>query len=454
MNNPIPKRSYSLAELARFIIPSAIGVILFMLPVSWQGSTTIPVAMLAKSVQSVLSDWLPQIAFGLILVSFLGSLWAKLFRPSIIKEPGSMRDLFDVTGFWLIIRGIALLLAGATLFQLGPAFLWSEGTGQVLLYDLLPMLFSVFLLAGLLLPLLLNFGLLEFFGTLMTRIMRPIFTLPGRSSIDCVTSWLGDGTIGVLLTNKQYVEGYYSQREAAVIATTFSAVSITFSFVVLAQVELEHLFLPFYATVALAGIAAAVIMPRIPPLSRKKEVYEDGSADKVSEWIPAPYTPVRWGLKQAVKKAGENTGAGRFIGQGGKNILDLWIGVIPVVMAIGTAALIIAEYTPVFRWIGLPFIPILELLGVPEAREASQMMLIGFADMFLPTVLASSQIESPFTLFVIACLSVSQLIYMSEVGGLLLSSKIPVSFIELFVIFLLRTLISLPIIVLSAYLIF
>jgi nucleoside recognition membrane protein YjiH len=40
------------------------------------------------------------------------------------------------------------------------------------------------------------------------------------------------------------------------------------------------------------------------------------------------------------------------------------------------------------------------------------------------------------------------------VGGLLLGSKIPVSFWELFIIFLQRTLITLPIVVLAAHIIF
>ncbi|MFA0071128.1 YjiH family protein, partial [Vibrio breoganii] len=50
--------------------------------------------------------------------------------------------------------------------------------------------------------------------------------------------------------------------------------------------------------------------------------------------------------------------------------------------------------------------------------------------------------------------SVTQLIYMSEVGALLLGSKIPVNILELFVIFILRTLITLPVIAGVAHLIF
>src|SRR5699024_521607 len=107
----------------------------------------------------------------------------------------------------------------------------------------LHVLFSVFLFAGIFLPLLMIFGLMEFFGTLMTKVMRPLFKLPGRSSIDALASWIGDGTIGVLLTSKQYEDGYYTKREAAVIGTTFSVVSITFTLVVIEEVNLGHMFI-------------------------------------------------------------------------------------------------------------------------------------------------------------------------------------------------------------------
>ena len=73
--------------------------------------------------------------------------------------------------------------------------------------------------------------------------------------------------------------------------------------------------------------------------------------------------------------------------------------------------------------------------------------------MFIPSVLASS-IESEITRFIIAATSVTQLIYMSEVGGLLLGSKIPVNLKDLIIIFIQRTLVTLPIITLIANIIF
>ncbi|MDF4534883.1 YjiH family protein, partial [Vibrio parahaemolyticus] len=56
--------------------------------------------------------------------------------------------------------------------------------------------------------------------------------------------------------------------------------------------------------------------------------------------------------------------------------------------------------------------------------------------------------------FVIAAMSVTQLIYMSEVGALLLGSRIPVNIVALFVIFILRTVITLPVIAAVAHLLF
>jgi len=58
------------------------------------------------------------------------------------------------------------------------------------------------------------------------------------------------------------------------------------------------------------------------------------------------------------------------------------------------------------------------------------------------------------TCFVVACVYVTQLIYMSGVGGLILGSKIPVSIKVLALIFIQRTLVTLPIVVLIAHIIF
>lgn len=446
-------QSHHLSDILKFLIPSLVGVFLFMIPVPYKGEMTIPVAILAKWVEGTFSSVIPTISVLFMFIATVGTIVAKIAYPSFIMNSSFLRRLFDVNGLFVVARIVGTILGAMTLWKIGPEWVWSENTGALLLYSLIPILFSVFLFAGLFLPLLLDFGLLELCGALLTKIMRPVFKLPGRSSIDCIASWLGDGTIGVLLTNKQYEDGFYTKREAAVIGTTFSVVSITFSIVVITYMKLEHMFGAYYFTIVVAGLVAAIIMPRIPPLSKKPDTYYHEHHAPVDETVPAGYTPFQWGLKQATEVAQRNSDMGKLLKNGVQTVIDMWLGVLPVVMAIGTVALIIAETTPVFEWLGKPFVPILTLLQVPEASAAAQTMVVGFADMFLPAIIGSG-IESEFTRFVIACVSVTQLIYMSEVGGLLLASKLPITFKDLVVIFLLRTFITLPIIVFIAHFIF
>lgn len=443
-----------------FLLPSLLGLFLFMTPVEYKDTLSIPVAVLAKILQAVIGEYLPLIVTLVIATTGVMSLITKVIKPDVICKNSFLNQLFDVSVLWLVVRLLGAIFCVMTYLGVGSevnpiaGMITSGDTGALILNDLLPVLLSVFLFAGLFLPLLLNFGLLELIGTLFTRIMRPLFKLPGRSAVNCSTSWLGDGTVGVMLTSKQFEQKIYTQREAAIVGTTFSAVSITFSMVVISQVKLEHLFLPFYLAVCLSGFVAALIMPRIPPLSLKKDEYIDGTTpDENDEAIPAGKTVFGYGLELAVVKASKVERLTDELKQGVHTALDMVFGVLPVVMGIGTIALILAEHTSIFTILGTPFIPYLELLAIPDAIKASETIVVGFADMFLPSIMAAS-IESDLTRFVVAAMSVSQLIYMSEVGALLLGSKIPVNIFELFAVFILRTLITLPIIAGIAHLIF
>lgn len=446
----------------KFLVPSMIGILLFMFPIRYENKVTIPIAILSNKIQSTTQSYIGLILFMLITISFVGALLYKLLEKLDKKTKSSalhsivqnaiVKSLFSTSWLWLIIRACSFFFAVQIYSVKGITAVVSGDTGTFVFTDLLPVLFSVFLLAGLFLPLLLNFGLLEFAGTLLKKVMKPVFGLPGRSAIDAIASWLGDGTIGVLLTSKQYEEGFYTEKEAAVIGTSFSLVSITFSIVVINTVGLGDMFVSFYLTVTFACIIAAIVVPKLPPLSRKKNLLMDGSKPQ-EEVLPKDVTGFKYGVSQALEKAKNQKVVQTVLKDGIINVFDMWVGVIPIVLTIGTIALILAEYTPVFKILGLPFLPILQLLQIPDAAAASQTIFAGFADMLLPSVMIAN-VESELTRFVIAAVSVSQLIYLSEVGALLIASKIPVNLKDMILIFIERTLITLPIIALVGHLIF
>lgn len=452
-------KKYSAGQIAGFVVPSVIGILLFMIPVNYDGSWTIIIKIVADMISGVLGDFLPLLCVVIVTASASLGL-ASLGSPSFITSYPIVEKTFTTTPVWAIIRVIGAVFIWLVVLGVDAegnsiiSMITSPDTGGFVLSDLLTVLVVIFFLAGLLLPLLLDFGLLEFIGALLTKIMRPLFKIPGRAAVDCITSWIGDGTLGVMLTANQYEGGYYSAREASIVSTTFSAVSITFSIVVLAQVGLMDYFGLYYLLICLVGVACAIILPRIPPLSLKKDTYlVEGRA--MAEDLPEGYTSsVQYGLALAVKRVDEHRGIGQFLENGIKNAAGMWFGVLPVVMCIGTLALVLATYTPVFDILGMPFLPLLSLLQVPDAELVSKTMVVGFTDMFTPSVIAAATITNPAALFIVAVISVTQLIYLSEVGGLILGSKIPVNILELFVLFLERTIISLLIVAPAALLIF
>ena len=442
---------------ALFLVPSITGVLLFMIPVRYHNNWTVIVKILADAISGMMGGFLPALCLAILTISAVMALIARTGAAFILDNP-VLKECFYCTPVWTAIRVLGCTFAWLT-------YLFPDASGGALemiagadqggvALELITGLVIIFAIASFLLPLLLDFGLLEFVGALLTQYMRPVFMVPGRAAVDCITSWIGDGTLGVMLTCNQYEGGYYSEKEASIIATTFSAVSITFSLVVLDQVGLLSYFGVYYLLICFVGIVCAIICPRIPPLSWKKDAYlAPGRA--MSEKLPEGYENSRqYGMALAMERVSEHKGMAEFFSSGMKNCVSMWFGVLPTVMCIGTTALILANYTPIFEWLGAPFIPLLTLLQVPDAPTASTTLIVGFADMFTPSVIIAAAKTSEMTRFIVAVISVTQVLFLDEVGGLILGSKLPIKLPELFLIFLERTVISLLIVCPVAHLLF
>ena len=165
----------------KFILPSLLGIILFMIPIKYNDQITIPIAIFSNALVNFLGTSLIYIITFILVISAVMSTITSIFKPKFILENKFLKTLFSVGPLWLAARVFGGIFSLFALFGIGPEFISGELTGAFVLNDLLTVLFSIFLFAGLLLPLLLNFGLLEFFGSLLTKVMRPIFKLPGRS---------------------------------------------------------------------------------------------------------------------------------------------------------------------------------------------------------------------------------------------------------------------------------
>lgn len=426
----------------KFLLPSILGAVVFLFPVPNGESFTIPFGIMIDWINANFSTLVSGLLVAVTVISALATVAVSVFN--IGPRDGFLRHVFRVSPAWMVLRVLGALFCVLYFTGLGPQFVISDATGGTVVGFLMKNLLALFFLAALALPLLTDYGFMEFVGAFMSGIFKRLFRLPGRAAIDGLASWLGAAPVGVMLTVQQYDMGVYTRREAATVATTFSIVSIPFCYVIAKVVGLQDVFFSYYGSVILIGFVCALILPRIPPLSRMPDIYAPGTTQHDGDIVHPGETALHAGTRMGLSRAAAAPGLSGFVRNGFQNLVGIWFGLVPATLAIAMMALIVAEYTPLFTWLSMPFVPVLEWAGVAEAKAAAPALVIGFADMYLPALIGAD-IQSQETRFLIAILSVSQLIYMSEVGALLLRANLGLNLGHLAMLFIIRTVIATPI---------
>ena len=130
--------------------------------------------------------------------------------------------------------------------------------------------------------------------------------------------------------------------------------------------------------------------------------------------------------------------------------LNMMVSTLPSIMMFGTVALVVATHTNVFDYLGAPLGACLSLFGVPDAMEVGSIVLVGFADQFVPVVLGAAQADVEVR-FLVGALCILQILYMTDIGALILTSKVPFSFPQMFLVYLERVLVSVPLVLILGH---
>ncbi|MCD8163241.1 MAG: YjiH family protein [Synergistaceae bacterium] len=435
------KHSYTSAQIMHFLIPSLIGAIVFLLPIPMKGSLNTILGIAIDWGKAVLNPWLPGTAMTLVVIAALASLWATLCKPEKIEKDPFWGGLLIVKPFWLVSRLLGAALYIVIFFKIGPEVVWNMDNGGTPAIVLAPALLIIFIVLAGVVPLLTDYGLMEYVGTYARPVMGPMFKLPGRSAVDCLASWVGSCSVAVVITTKVHDQGYYSDREASIITTAFSVISIAYIYVMADFVGLPNMYFQIMAAVYAVTFILALIMPRIWPLSSMPDTFS-GKAGKqrVGDDIPQEYSLGDWALKLAVERSAKQTAA-MTVDSGVKTFISLVVSTMPLVVAWGTIVLIIANNTPVFQILSAPFAWCLQLMRIPEAKDVAPAFLLAYADQFLAAVVGSGR-TAVAAKFMCACISGTGLIYMTEVGVLILQSSIPLGFWKLTGIYFIRAVLS------------
>ena len=387
------------------------------------------------------------IAFITAGIATIGTILAYA-NVKFIAENEKLKQVFKTHPVFAISRILGFIFLSMELFGFGPGFItdWVSGT---MINDLVAGLVFIFLVLALAIPILTDFGLMEFIGILIKKFVNALFLLPGRASVDLAGSWFGSSSVSVMITTDQHEKGFYTGREAAAICVNFAFVSLPFSLVVSNALGLGGNFPLWYLTISLVCIILGIVMPRIWPLNKIADTYVEGVGKQIDEEVEAGGSRFKKALALASTRA-EKTTATDVLQSGWKFYVSVFMDLIPVITAWGIIAMAIEGYTDIFDWISAPMGLLLTLLRVPEAFDFASTTLVGFVDMYIPALMLGN---APFqTRFILGALSIVQIIYMAETGILIIRSKIPLGIGKLFLIFMIRTLLGLPLIVLFTWL--
>ncbi len=202
--------------------------------------------------------------------------------------------------------------------------------------------------------------------------------------------------------------------------------------------ENKYNFLYFFLCCCVVAIVSTIIMSRTPPLS----LVPNTKSEKAEELLVEEKESFSDALKKAYQRAAKAKSPWEMLKSGAITCLRLYIDVFPLVILLATIVLVIAEYTTIFDIISIPFVPALNALQIPEAQAVAPALLIGFADLLLP-FLAATSVSSQLAKFIICVVGTVQIICMSETGAVLLKTDIPVKFGTIVIAFLEKTVIAL-----------
>lgn len=447
--------------LIKSIIYTAIAVLVFFVPVTINGESDILFGYIYNFFLNLLGNvglWLVTI---MMIVNAITSIYGKFFA-----KKGALHDyygadsilhpFFYVLGtFYTIIYSLDKTVASYT----GPNWIVGSGTGGTVVPDIVLGVTWIIIVGAFFMPFLLNYGGIDFVGSIMEPLMRPLFRVPGKSAIDAIASFVSSSSIAVIITSRLYRMNIYTKREAAFIATSFSAVSVGFALLVINTAGLGDHFLKTYFSAMLITFIVSIIMGRIPPLSRKSDYYFNGKKQtKAERSSEAKFEKgmFKRGINRAAKKAYTAQSLTKEIVDSLKSGFGVIPKVVTLVAAAGITGLVIAEYTPFFDWIGQVFIPYLNLLGVPSAEAIAPSIPVGFVEMFLPVLMIADYIGSIDigARYFLTALTMTQIIFLSETVVVMLATKLPVKFLELALLFLMRTVIAMPIVAIFMHLLF
>ncbi|PTI94781.1 histidine transporter [Staphylococcus simulans] len=439
VNNNLPLETKKI-NVFKFFICSALGIFVFFVPVTINGTSSIMLDHLVTLIQTMI-PFVAKIAIMMVIIAGgIYPFWKGTWRRNTTEF------LFTISKVLGVVIGLLIF------FNIGPGWLLNEHTGQyVFNYLVIPVGITV-PVGGALLALLIGYGLLEFVGVYTQKIMYPIWKTPGRSAVNALASFVASFAVGLLITNKEYKEGKFSKKQAVIIATGFSTVTVAFMIVIAKTLNLMSVWNLYFFVTLFVTAAVTAITVRIWPIKQISEEYYDKPFEEEDISHLKGKEKLHYAWRKAMEAVETSPSILRNIWINFRDSIVMTMSILPSILSIGLICLLLSEYTSIFDYLAYVFYPFTWALQIPDSFIAAKGLAIGITEMFLPSLIVIKAAMA--TKFIIAVVSVSTIIFFSASVPSMLSTDIPLKVTDLIVIWFERTIFSLLIVTPIAFLIF
>ena len=403
-------------DIAKFLICGILGIFLFFVQIPINGVKTLPIDMITSFFTNGLANYYTEVLMVCTVIYIIDL---------IINWNKRKRGVADIIIIVLsILGGIMIYMLK---FHIGPAFLFESDIIPAAVSNMGKAFIMVYVVTFFL-PLLLNYGLVDFFGVILRPVMRVLFRLPGRTAVVAIGAFLGNFTVGHIQANELYVTGRVTTREANIIDTCFCTTSIALLLLFAnATGEIANWGKVFFITLAVVYIVTAIIV-RIPPLSRVSDDYYTGTEPDPEPNVHSNILAEAFQTGVAVAAKAKNPFLACLLS--GKNSLIMVAAIHVSAVATWVIPALVNKYTPIFHWLGNVFLPILKVIGVPNASELSQAIGLSFVNPISATVGLGAMDLAPAAKFFAATFAAPIVIFFGAFLSSMYSTKVPVKFLH------------------------
>ena len=243
--------------------------------------------------------------------------------------------------FLAILIGSVVLLA--SIMGIGPLFSTVLSTAYSVLIDTVLYITAICVIMGALSALLTEFGVINLAQYVLNPIMRPIYDMPGASSVGIVTCFLSDNPAILALAKEPGVLRYFKKYQTPALCNMGTAYGMGM-IVITFMIGLGTEFVPATLMGLLGAVAGSILSTRIMHILTKRHYVKAGTWEEMQEYEDVSHLEAELGEGEEEVVEEKKSLFSRVMDsmlEGGKLGWEIGFAITPGVVAICTLVMIL-----------------------------------------------------------------------------------------------------------------